>query len=122
MLKALPIGPRTLWVGRAAWVVLWAVPLAAGQALFARPLAPHARDVLLVWESCAAIAITLLGVHYGITLGANPAAAQRFLTLTLTISIAASLMIPLLGWIVLLTAVIHSARRVPRWTRIEAER
>jgi len=39
--------------------------------------------------------------------------------LTLSIAMAASLMIPLLGWILLLTAVIHSARRVPRWSRIE---
>ena len=91
------------------------------QAMSARPLAPMALGVLLVWIVAASLAITLLGVHYGMTLG-NAPLAQRFLTLALAISMAASIMIPLLGWILLLTAVIHSARRVPRWSRLEAER
>jgi len=28
-------------------------------------------------------------------------------------------MLPLSGWVVLLTAVLHSARRLPRWARLE---
>jgi hypothetical protein len=32
---------------------------------------------------------------------------------------AASLMVPLMGWIVLITAVLHSLRRVHRWTGAE---
>ena len=120
VMKTLPIGAWPVWLSRTAWVLLWALVLAAGSVFLARPLAAHALQVLLVWETCAAIAIGLLGVHYGMTLGHNAAAAQRFLTLTLAISMAASIMIPLLGWIVLLTAVVHSARRVPRWARIES--
>ena len=120
VMKTLPIGAWPVWLSRTAWVLLWALVLAAGSVFLARPLAAHALQVLLVWETCAAIAIGLLCLHDGMTLGHNAAAAQRFLTLTLAISMAASIMIPLLGWIVLLTAVVHSARRVPRWARIES--
>ena len=95
VMKTLPIGAWPVWLSRTAWVLLWALVLAAGSVFLARPLAAHALQVLLVWETCAAIAIGLLGVHYGMTLGHNAAAAQRFLTLTLAISMAASIMIPL---------------------------
>ena len=121
VLHGLPLGAGAMWMSRAVLAILFAAVLAAGQALAARPLAPAALGVLLVWLAAATLAITLLGVHYGMTLGSVPV-AQRLLTLTLAIAMAASIMIPLLGWIVLLTAVIHSARRVPDWTRLEAER
>lgn len=121
LLHGLPLGAAAVWASRAAVAVLFTLVLAGGQALSARPLAPMALGVLVVWLVAASLAITLLGVHYGMTLASAPV-AQRFLTLTLAISMAASIMIPLVGWIVLLTAVIHSARRVPRWARLEAER
>lgn len=121
VLHGLPLGAGTMWMSRAAFAILFAVILAAGQAIAARPLAPAALGVLLVWLTVATLAITLLGVHYGMTLGSAPV-AQRFLTLTLVIAMAASIMIPLMGWVVLFTAVIHSARRVPRWARLETER
>ena len=121
VLHGLPLGAGAMWMSRAASAILFTVVVAAGQAVSARPLAPAALGVLLVWLIAASLAITLLGVHYGMTLG-NASVAQRFLTLTLAIAMATSIMIPLLGWIVLLTAVIHSARRVPRWARLEAER
>jgi len=62
----------------------------------------------------------VLGVHYGITLYPRAEHAQRMLLLSLAIAMAASVMIPMLGWVLLLTAVLHSARRVPRWDRLEA--
>jgi len=34
-------------------------------------------------------------------------------------AVAASVMIPLSGWIVLLSAILHSARRLPHWSRLE---
>ncbi len=122
LLRVLPVGVGAVWLGRVMWALLGAAVLVAGQAVFARAISGPAQQVLMVWLGAAALAIGLLGVHYGITLGANAPAAQRLLTLTLAISMAASLMIPLVGWIVLLTAVVHSARRVPRWARIEDER
>jgi hypothetical protein len=122
ILRTLPIGALAVWLSRACWVALGAIVLVAAESASARPIAGPALAVLLIWLAGAFVAIGLLGVHYGMTLGSNAAAAQRFLTLALGISMAASLMIPLLGWIVLLALVIHSARRVPRWARIEDER
>ncbi len=121
VLHGLPIGVGSVWMSRCASAILFTAVLAAGQALSARPLLPMALGVLLVWLTVASLAITLLGVHYGMTIG-NAPVARLFLTLALAIALAASIMIPLLGWVLLLTAVIHSARRVPRWARLEAER
>ncbi|MEO5617399.1 MAG: hypothetical protein ABIS67_06480, partial [Candidatus Eisenbacteria bacterium] len=67
----------------------------------------------------ASLAITMLGVNYGISLYPRAEQAQRVLALSLGLSMAASLMVPLMGWIVLLTAVLHSSRRVARWSRAE---
>lgn len=115
ILRSLPVGPRHLWTARALWVAAFAGGVAIAHALAARWLAPGALEVHLVWLGVATVAIGLLGVHYGLTLYPRGDAARRFLGLTLAIAMAASLMIPLLGWVVLLAAVIHSARRVPRW-------
>ena len=121
VLHGLPLGAGSVWMSRAASAALFTAVLAAGQGLSARALSPMALGVLLVWLIVVSLAITLLGAHYGMTIG-NAPVARRFLTLALAIAMAASIMIPLLGWILLLTAVIHSARRVPRWARLEAER
>jgi len=122
VLRALPLGAGSIWLGRAAWAPLAAGALALVQVACARPIYGPALGVLVVWLAAATLAIALLGAHYGITLGARAGAAQRFLMLTLGIAMAASLMVPLMGWIVLFTAVIHSGRRVPRWARLEDER
>ena len=118
-LRALPVGVMTAWGARMVWGVAGALLLVAGQALAARELAPHARQVLLVWGGGAALAIATLGVNYGVTLFPRADVARRMLGLSLALAMAASVMIPLSGWIVLLSAVIHSARRLPRWSRLE---
>jgi len=117
LLRTLPIGAGDLWLGRMLLLSGFVALLVVVQSLAARPLAPAAMQVHLVWLGVAVYAVGLLGIHYGLTL--PPSTAVRVLILTLSIAMAASLMIPLLGWILLLTAVIHSARRVPRWSRIE---
>jgi hypothetical protein len=118
-LRVLPIGVMTAWGARFAWGVAGATVLVAGQAVAARELAPHARQVLLVWSGGAALTIAALGVNYGVTLFPRAEVARRMLGLSLALAVAASVMIPLSGWIVLLTAVLHSARRLPRWSRLE---
>ncbi|MEK7823673.1 MAG: hypothetical protein AAB290_01375 [Candidatus Eisenbacteria bacterium] len=117
-LRVLPVGVMTVWGARFAWGVAGATVLVAGQAVAARELAPHARQVLLVWSGGAALAIATLGVNYGVTLFPRADVARRMLGLSLALAVAASVMIPLSGWIVLLTAVLHSARRLPRWSRL----
>jgi len=118
-LRVLPIGVGTVWGARAAWGVAFALAMVAGQALAARELAPHALHVFLVWSGLATVVIATLGVNYGVTLFPRADVAERLLGLSLGLAVAASVMLPLSGWIVLLTAVIHSARRLPRWARLE---
>jgi hypothetical protein len=120
VLRGLPVGAARMWATRAGWALVIAVLVVASQAPAAWSLSHHARTLYLVWTGLACLAIVLLGVHYGLTLFPRADAAARMLQLSLSLAMIASLMIPLLGWIILLTAVIHSARRVPRWSRIEA--
>jgi hypothetical protein len=119
-LRVLPLGVGTVWGARAVWGLAFAVAMTCGQALVARELAPHALQVFLVWSGLATVAIATLGVNYGVTLFPRADVAERLLGLSLGLAIAASVMLPLSGWIVLLTAVLHSARRLGHWSRLEA--
>ena len=118
-LRVLPVGVTTVWGARFAWVVAGAALMAAGHALAARELSPRALELFLVWSAAATVAIATLGVNYGVTLFPRADVAQRLLGLSLGLAIASSVMLPLSGWIVLLAAVLHSARRLPRWSRLE---
>jgi len=119
IVRGLPIGVGSVWATRAVWAVGWGAVLALAHALTARPLPPPALQLFLAWTAGAAVAIVVLGVNYSLTLFPHAAAAQRLFTMALVIAIAVSLMIPLLGWVALLAALIHSARRLPRWSRSE---
>ncbi|MBI5711412.1 MAG: hypothetical protein HZC42_14095 [Candidatus Eisenbacteria bacterium] len=118
-LRGLPLGPRAVWGARATWVAAGALATAALLALAARGLDSGARATFLVWCAGATLAVGLLAVHYGMTLFPRGAAARRLFGLMLGLALAASLMIPLFGWLVLLAALVHSARRLPRWWRLE---
>jgi hypothetical protein len=119
VLRGLPVGAATVWGARMVWVVAWTAVLAAGHALAGRALATHALHVFVVWISGAALVIGLVAVNYGVTLFPQHRAAQRMFTLSLGLAMAASLMIPLMGWIVLIAGAIHSSLRLPRWSRLE---
>jgi hypothetical protein len=108
-----------VWGARCAWVVLATALLVVAHALGAQGLSPYALHLFLAWVGAASLAIGVLGVNYGVTLFPRPDLAQRLLGLSLGLAVAASLMIPLLGWVVLLAAVLHSARRLPHWPRLE---
>jgi hypothetical protein len=121
VLRALPIGVLPVWWGRAAWAIAGALVLVAGHALAARELSAEAVRLFLAWIGCAVLGIAVLGVHYGLTLFPRAAVAQRLLGLTLALAVITSVMFPLAGWVVLLAALLHSARRLARWDRIEEE-
>ncbi len=120
VLRGLPVGALLMWSTRTAWALLLAALIVLTQALAAHDLSPHARALFLTWTGIACFVIALLAVHYGITLFPRADVGGRLLTLSLSLAMIASLMIPLLGWLTLLTAVLHSARRVPEWARLEA--
>jgi hypothetical protein len=119
VLRVLPVGVEHVWLSRAASALVFAVIAVAAQAAAARPLSPEALQYLLVWIGGATLMITLLGVNYGITLFPRHDLAQRFYAVWLGFSIAASLMIPLMGWLVLIAAVIHSALKLRHWAQRE---
>ena len=119
VVRALPLGIGSAWGTRMRWGVLAAAVLVAGHLVFARGIPIEARLFFCLCIGLASLAITTLGVNHGISLYPRADQAQRVFALSLGLAMAASLMMPLMGWIVLLTGVIHSARRVARWSRAE---
>jgi hypothetical protein len=119
VIRTLPLGVGVLWVARATWAILFAGALVVAHALSARALEHRALVLFDEWTGLAVFTIAILAVHYGLTLFPRAEAAQRLYTLSLGLALAGSVMIPLMGWVVLLAGVIHSARRLPRWSRLE---
>jgi hypothetical protein len=119
VLRGLPIGVGAAWGARMGWALLAASTLVIGHALAARAVEPGPLRFFLVSLGASSVAIATLGINYGTSLYPRVEQAQRILALSLGVSMAASLMVPLMGWIVLLTAVLHSSRRVARWRRAE---
>jgi hypothetical protein len=120
VVRGLPLGVGVVWGARVVWAAVAALTLATGQALAAGtapapvPPAPVAAIALTV------LAIGTLGANYAITLFPRAEHAERILAIALSVSLAASLMIYFLGWILLLFALLHSARRLRRWAWQEA--
>ncbi len=119
VLRVLPVDARALWTARAASASLVLAVLLLAHAAAARDLSPVAARVFAVWTGVAGAAIAALGVNYGVTMFPRADLARRLLMLTLGLAMVASLMIPLTGWALLLTGVIHSSRRLRRWSRLE---
>jgi hypothetical protein len=119
VLRALPVGAPHVWSARAASALVLVLALLVAHAAAARAMTPVAVEVFLVWTGAASLAIAALGVNYGVTLFPRADLARRLLALSLGLAVAASLMIPLSGWVLLIAGVIHSARRLPRWARLE---
>jgi hypothetical protein len=118
VLRSLPVGPGSIWAARVSWGALVTALLVGAHATFATERAGVIR-VSLVWLAIAGLAITTLAVNLQITLFPQRESAQRVFSLALGLALVCSLMIPLLGWVVLLAAVLHSARRLPRWWSLE---
>jgi len=120
VVRSLPLGPGVVWGTRVTWAALGAVTLAAGQALGADLSPAPSATAPVAGTALVALAIGVLGANYAITLFPRADHAERILGIALAISITASLMIYYLGWALLLAALLHSARRLPRWARSEA--
>jgi hypothetical protein len=118
-LRSLPIGLSSVWLSRALWGALAAATLVLAQVAAVRALPPPSFRVHLTWVLGATLLVGALGANYAITLFPRADQARRMLTLSLTLAVIASLMIPLMGWVLLITAVVHSSRRLPQWARLE---
>lgn len=119
-LRPLPVGLGAAWGARIAWVSIGALTLVTTQAAAATRLEPAPHQLLLFGVGLAAFTIGVLAVNYAISLYPDANDADRMFALSAGLALAGSLMIPLMGWIVLLTAVLHSLRRVTRWRRPES--
>ncbi len=119
VLRGLPVGLGTVWGARFVWALLGTALVLGGHAVAGRELSAEALGVFLVWSGGAILGIAALGVNYGVTLFPRADVAQRLLGLSLGLAVVASIMIPLSGWVALLFALIHSARRLPQWHRLE---
>ena len=118
-LRVLPLGVAPVWGARVLWAAAGTALVVLLHLLAVPDLTARALRVFLTWVAGATLAIGILGAQYGITLYPRTEHARRVLGLTLGLAVAASLMIPLLGWVLLLAALLHSARRLPRWAASE---
>jgi hypothetical protein len=116
-LRALPLGVGDVWKARAAWALGFTILLLAGHVAFARGLAPGPLLLFLSWVAGATLGLALLGVNFGLSLFPHTDAARRLLGLTLALMAIVSTVLYLMGWVVLVAAVLHTARRLPRWQR-----
>lgn len=117
VLRTLPVGLTSLWLARAVAAALGAALLVALNALAFPALPAGLERAFLAWAAGAAFALGLLGAQLGLSLAPRADHAQRVLGVTLGVVAAASLMMPLLGWLVLLAALVHSATRLPGFMR-----
>ncbi len=112
LLAALPLRARRVWTLRAAVVAAAAAVTALLLALVAWPLEIGARSQLVAALALATLLIGTLGVTYGVTLFPRVETAQRLVLLWLALALAASVMFPLAGWVILLGALLHALRRL----------
>jgi hypothetical protein len=119
-LRVLPVGVGGFWGARAVGALAAAALITASQLPAARLMDPLALRVHLVWTGAAALAILVFGANLAVTLYPRADHARRVLTLSLALAATASFILPLAGWVLLLTALLHSARRLADWTRGES--
>ena len=112
LLAALPLRAHRVWALRAAVAAAAAAVTGLLLALAARPLEAVARAQLVVALALATLLIGVLGVTYGVTLFPRVETAQRLILLWLALALAASIMFPLAGWVILLGALAHALRRL----------
>lgn len=119
-LRTLPIGVAAFWGARAAVAAAASAAIVATQLSAAWLMAPAALAVHLVWTGAAALVISCFGANLAVTLYPRADHARRVLMLSLALAATASYILTLAGWVLLLTGLIHSARRLPSWTRGES--
>jgi hypothetical protein len=111
-LRPLPLPLGAVWRARFVPMVAGVVVLAVFDALLATHVPVVGRVGLVVTWIIPGLAIAVLGLHYAITLAPQERAAENLYFAWLGVAIAGSLMVPLMGWAVLIAGLIHSTRRL----------
>jgi hypothetical protein len=120
LVRCHPLGVGSVWLGRFAWVALaTALLLAVHLSLMGR-FPKEVGRLFALWLGGAGLGLGILGVNYGVTLMPRAGHAQRMLALSVALALVALVAFPPLGGpVALLTAVLHSSRRLGRWHRLE---
>jgi hypothetical protein len=119
LMRGLPLSAQTMWSARLIPAAVFVLALGALEIVAAGRAGGIGVAASVAMITVAALGIVTLGANYAVTLFGRAEFARHMLGLTLALSLAGSLMMPLLGWFVLGAALIHSARRLPRWSRLE---
>jgi hypothetical protein len=115
LIRQLPLSLGALWRARFLRIVVTLALLALLQSLLAYTFPVPARiGQWLAWFLPGSL-IATLGLHYAITLQPRTDLAENLYFAWLGVAICASLMIPLMGWGVLIAGVVHSSLRLSRW-------
>jgi hypothetical protein len=115
--RPLPLRLADGWRARALGLAIAALALPVANAALAAGLSAPARaGVALFWWP-AGVLVSGLALHHALTLYPESRVASSVTTSWYSVAAVASLMIPLLGWIVLLAGFIHATRRLARGFR-----
>ncbi len=120
LLRQLPLSFGALWRARFAQLVVVLALFALVQAALATAFPVPARIGQWLTWFIPGLAIATLGLHYAITLHPRGEIAENLYYGWLGVALCASLMIPLMGWAVLIVGLVHSSLRLSRWHTPEA--
>jgi hypothetical protein len=114
-LRPLPLSLSDAWRAR-AWPLLAVIAaVLVLHALLPQGVPAPARFGLALSWALPALLLVLLGLHVGLSLGGRPGAAEGLYYGWLGAGIVGSLAVPLLGWAVVIAALVQATRRLGRW-------
>ena len=114
-LRPLPLSLSDAWRAR-AWPLLAVIAaVLVLHALLPQGVPAPARLGLALSWALPALLLVLLGLHVGLSLGGRPGAAEGLYYGWLGAGIVGSLAVPLLGWAVVIAALVQATRRLGRW-------
>jgi hypothetical protein len=120
--RPLPIALRDVYVARAVPLALALLAVTCAYTLASVGLPAAARLAIVPAWWPVSFAVAVLGLHYGLTLVPRADAAEAVYAAWLGAALAASVMVPLLGWAVLFAGLGHSGARLRRWWTPEGAR
>lgn len=114
-LRALPFGLGDAWRARMVSAVAIVVGLAAVQLAGAASTGSGIPTAHALGWMVPGLAIMALGLHLGLSLGGLPRAAENLHYGWLASAVVLNLVIPLLGWVLLVVALVQSTLRLRHW-------
>lgn len=114
-LRALPFGLGDAWRARMVPAVVIVVGIAAGQLAAAATTGDGIPAAIALGWMVPGLAIMALGLHLGLSLGGLPRAAENLHYGWLATAVVLNPLIPLIGWVLLVVALVQSTLRLRHW-------